>query len=259
MIPWGWANMGMALPAFLLVAARVSGLFLGAPLFGSTAIPARIKVALTLAVSATLFPALWPRLPADVPLGAVAGGLAGELLVGLVLGLGLNIIMMAAQMAGAIVGQQAGLSLAEAFDPNSDMQSTVLGEVFFFTATVIFLLLGGHRQLIRALLDSFERVPVMTFVAGEDVLGLLARLLTVSLVLAMKIAGPAILALLLAKASLGFLSRTMPQLHILSVGFAVFVSVGMLMSGLVMGGYDRILTGLFSETLAELRLVLAID
>ena len=49
--------------------------------------------------------------------------------------------------------------------------------------------------------------------------------------LALRLAAPMVIALLLAKAGLGFLSRTMPQLHILSVGFAIFVGIGMLLSG----------------------------
>ena len=123
----------------------------------------------------------------------------------------------------------------------------------------IFLLLGGHRQLIRALLDSFESIPVMTFQIGPDVLNLLTVLLMSSLTLAFKIAGPAVMALLLAKASLGFLSRTMPQLHILSVGFALFVTLGVAMSGLTMIGYDDILVGYFSEAFAQVRATFGLD
>jgi flagellar biosynthetic protein FliR len=258
MIPWGLTNLSVLLPAFLLVAARISGVFLSAPLLGSVIIPARIRAATAVAVTATIFPVVWPALPVDLSLAEVAVGLTGELLIGMVLGLGLDLVVMAAHTAGLIVGQQAGLSLAAVFNPHSDIESTTIGEVFLITATVAFVALGGDRQLLQALLDSFASVPVMSFSAGDHIVGVVGDLLTSSLKLALKIAGPAVLALLLAQAGLGFLSRTMPQLHILSVGFVLLVAIGLIMSGLAMGSTAELLAAELSEACALLRAALGI-
>ena len=46
----------VALPAFALVLFRVSGLVLTAPVYGSTAVPVRIRVALILVATAVIFP-----------------------------------------------------------------------------------------------------------------------------------------------------------------------------------------------------------
>lgn len=221
----------MVLPAFMLVVSRVSGIVITAPLLGSTVIPARIKAGLVIAISATMFPVLVPSLPADVAVSGVLSALVGELTVGLVIGVGLSVILLAVQMTGMIVGQQAGLSLASAFDPMTQTRSSVIGQIYFLTATVVFLLMDGHRSMMRILLSSFESIPAMTFKMQEATLVVLLDLMMSSIVLAVKLAAPMIIALLLAKAGLGFLSRTMPQLHILSVGFAIFVGIGMLLSG----------------------------
>lgn len=251
-------QLSAALPAIMMVAARVSGLFLSAPLLGSLVIPARLRAAGAVVITAAVLPLAWPALPADLSLAQAAVGLAGELMIGLVLGLGLELMVMAAHTAGLIIGQQAGLSLAAVFNPHSDLESTTIGEVLFFTATVVFILLGGHRELVRALLDSFQSVPVMSFSASDDMPAMLADLLTSSLKLALKISGPAVLALLLAKTGLGFLSRTIPQMHILSVGFALLVSIGLIMSGLAMGNYGELLSAELSKALALLRVGLGI-
>ncbi len=231
MYPTSLIELNLVLPAFMLVASRVSGIVITAPLLGSTVIPARIKAGLVIAISATMFPVLVPSLPSDVAVSGVLSALVGELTVGLVIGVGLSVILLAVQMTGMIVGQQAGLSLASAFDPMTQTRSSVIGQIYFLTATVVFLLMDGHRAMVRVLLASFESIPVMTFQMQAATLTVLTDLMMSSIVLAVKLAAPMIIALLLAKAGLGFLSRTMPQLHILSVGFAIFVGIGMLLSG----------------------------
>lgn len=231
MYPTSLIELNLVLPAFMLVASRVSGIVITAPLLGSTVIPARLKVGLVIAISATMFPVLVPSLPADLAVSGVLSALVGELTVGLIIGVGLSVILLAVQMTGMIVGQQAGLALASAFDPMTQTRSSVIGQIYFLTATVVFLLMDGHRAMVRVLLNSFESVPAMTFQMQAATLTVLTDLMMSSVVLAAKLAAPMVIALLLAKAGLGFLSRTMPQLHILSVGFAIFVGIGMLLCG----------------------------
>jgi flagellar biosynthetic protein FliR len=231
MYPASLIELSLSLPAFLLVATRVSGMMITAPLLGSATVPARLKAGVVLVVSATLFPAIAPNLPTELSLGVVLSGLAGELMIGLIIGIGLSMILLATQMTGMIVGQQAGLALASAFDPATQSRSSVIGQVYFLTATALFLLMDGHRAMVRALMDSFQAVPVMSFNVEEPTVTLMSELMMSSLTLALRLGAPMVIALLLAKAGLGFLSRTMPQLHILSVGFAIFVGVGMLLSG----------------------------
>ena len=258
-MPTSLIELSLVLPAFLLVATRVSGIMITSPLLGSASIPARLKAAIVLAFSATIFTVLLPTLPANLSLLEVLVGLVGELMIGLIIGIGLSVIILATQMTGSIVGQQAGLSLASAFDPATQTRSSVIGQFYFLTATAVFVAAGGHRAMIQALLDSFMSVPVMTFHIHESVMTLMTSLMMSSLVLAFKLAAPMVIALLIAKASLGFLSRTMPQLHILSVGFAIFVGIGMLLSGLQMSNLYDVLWVHLAEAFDSIHAVLGID
>ncbi len=259
MLPLSLTNLYGLLPAFVLVLGRFTGIMLAGPLFGSRVIPNRIKVGLVFTIAVMVFPIISDSLPAAVTFQMAIVGLIGELLIGVTIGLGLNLILVAAQMAGMIAGQQAGLAAAAVFNPTTEMQTTVIGEVYFYTTMIIFLLIGGHVEMIRALLDSFSTVPLLTFTVERPVVAVLTDLTMNSVVLAFRIAGPVILALLLAKAALGFLSKTMPQLHILSVGFAIFVSVGMLLSALMMGNFHGLIADSFSDALVMLRYAVGID
>ncbi len=66
MYPTSLIELSLTLPSFLLVATRVSGMMITAPLLGSATIPARLKVVIVMAISVTLFPAIAQTLPADL-------------------------------------------------------------------------------------------------------------------------------------------------------------------------------------------------
>ena len=78
MLPWSLIDLYLLLPAFFLVVCRLSGMVLTAPMYGSLAIPVRIKTAFVLTTSLVLFPVLFPLLPADLTLPVVLAGMAGE-------------------------------------------------------------------------------------------------------------------------------------------------------------------------------------
>ena len=259
MFPTSMIELSLVLPAFALVVTRVSGIMITAPLLGSAVIPARIKAAVVMVMSAMIFPALAPTLPTELTLNGVAAGLVGELSIGLVIGIGLSMILLATQMTGMIVGQQAGLALASAFDPTTQTRSSIIGQTYFLTATVVFLLIGGHRQMVRGLMDSFQSIPVMTFEVQGITITALLDLMMSSMRFALRLAAPMVIALLIAKAGLGFLSRTMPQLHILSVGFAIFVGVGMLLSGMAMSTLYDLLWVYMSEAFDILEAALGLS
>ncbi|MBN1514801.1 MAG: flagellar biosynthetic protein FliR [Phycisphaerae bacterium] len=222
-MPWSSLTIPMLLPGYALVLTRLGGLVLAAPMLGSDQIPRRLRALFAAAMALVLFPVLLPTIPASLTLQAALPGLAGELMIGVLMGLGLQLLFNTARLAGMVIGQQGGLSLAQSYDPLSNDQTTALGQVYYLVLFFVFLLAGGHRAMVRSLLDSFQAVPLMSFTLGEGHLGLLLDLLRSSYLTAMRLAGPCLIALLMATLSMGFLSKTMPQLNILSVGFMVRV------------------------------------
>ena len=96
-MPWSLTNVYLLLPGFALVLFRIAGLMLVAPLFGSDAIPVRLKVALALTIAAVVFPLVGPSLPAEITLGTALVGVVGEMSIGLVIGLGVSLIVLGVQ------------------------------------------------------------------------------------------------------------------------------------------------------------------
>jgi flagellar biosynthetic protein FliR len=150
----------------------------------------------------------------------VAGG---ELLLGLVLGLGAYVVLSGLQIAGQIIDQQAGFSLGEVLNPDFDGSGSVTGQSLMLLGTTLFLLLGpfgGHLLLLKALLQTFETLPVGEAFVSLSALELVAGLVQEAFLLGVRVAAPLVVMMTLIDVTLGFLGHSVPQVNIQAVGFA---------------------------------------
>lgn len=240
-MPWSLLEIPLALPVFALVLFRLTGLVLAAPIYGSTTMPIRVRGALVLTVAAMIFPLVKHQAPAELTLATAVVAGVGELLIGLAIGLTLAIFMTGVEVGGLMVSQQGGIALSEVFDPTSNQESTTVGQIYSITLVFLFLLAGGHRATLAALLDTFQVIPLMHFQMNESVVLLLVEMLTSAFILGIRLAAPVLIALFLTALAMGFLSRTMPQLNILSVGFTVRVFVAIGVAALALGRCEGLL------------------
>lgn len=226
-MPFELLRFEMLLPAFALVLARVAGVVLAIPMVSSVQIPREAKVGLVFTLSLMLFPMSMPYLPQSLTLGQSVAGMVGELMIGEVIGLGAGLMFYGAEMAGKFISHQAGLALGTVFNPFFDEESTVLDQLWFFTAAMIFMALRGHIATVAVLMESIKTAPpMMTHFdgsAGDFAVSVLQSTFQIGL----RLSGPTILALLLSSLIMGFLTRTMPQINVLSVGFAVKIGIAL--------------------------------
>lgn len=207
---------------FVLVLARISGLIMAFPLFTGTEVPMQVRGLLAVGMTLVLAPTQWgvplPGLTSVVDLAIL---LAGEVLIGMVLGLGIVILFSGMQVAGQIVAQMSGMALAEVLAPGSDNQLPLFSSMLNMTAMAVFVIIGGHRALIDALLHTFTTLPIGQGGAGASMAQAALRLVSESFFMAVRAAAPAMIALLLATLVLGLIGRTLPQLNILVLGFGI--------------------------------------
>ena len=248
-----------ALPAYALVLLRITGFVLIAPVYGSRMIPDRVRAAMILVVAAMIFPIVRSHAPAEMTLSTVVGGAVGELMVGIAIGLALSILLTAAEAGGVIIGRQAGLRIGQSFDPMGNRQSSLVGQVYAVTLTLMFLMAGGHRAAMAALLDTYTVIPLLSFRLDESVLLLFIEMLTAALVVGLRLAAPATIALFLTGTAMGFLSRTMPQMNILSVGFTVRAFVAIAVAALALIACEDLLLDAIWDALELTRLAFGLD
>jgi flagellar biosynthetic protein FliR len=221
---------------FTLVLTRVSGLLIATPIFGATQAPATVRALLSLALAVLVMPSQWfATLPYPGSLLVYTGILASELLFGIVLGLGVTIILGGIQMAGDLMSRVGGITLADLFDPTTSTNVPLFSQMLSLLSTALFMIIGGHRIVMGGLLDTFATVPPGGCVgmllgpaatgSGQEMLSSLIEmvvvLITQSFHMSIRAAAPVMTAVLLATLVLGLVSRTLPQLNVMVVGFGL--------------------------------------
>jgi flagellar biosynthesis protein FliR len=221
-------HLDQLLAAAVFIGARVSGLMVFCPFLGSSAIPAPLKAALTLLVTALIYPL---RGPLRLDLGAwqwVGVGMS-EVVIGLVVGLAANFMMEAAMLAGQVMGVQMGYSLAALFDPQTQAETPVLAQFHQLAALLIFLQLDVHHWLLRAIVRSFAYLPAGTAPATFAAVNGLSLAAGGIFLAGVQIAAPVLAATLVADVALGFLGKASPQLPVMFIGLAVKNLLGLSM------------------------------
>lgn len=226
-MPIELVNLYLALPLFLLVAGRLAGVVMFLPMIGGMSVPPRVRAMLVIGLAALLTPMLaadWQsrQLAAPTEPLAMAEALGSELLVGVLIGLVVRICFDGLQAGAQLIAQESGMAFGQIVDPNSGVEADMLSVFYMQLAGVVFLIIGGHRVLVSAAMDSFGDVPPLAgaFSLADGMDAMVAALAAGS-ELALKIAAPVIVTLLLVNVALGFISRTVPQLNVATVGFSV--------------------------------------
>ena len=211
-----------------------------APVLSSRAVPVRIRILLALVIGCAVYPVLSTL--GAVPAVSIESGLwtlaplAGlEVLVGVGIGLLASIPLVAMRIGGQLAGQQMGLGFATFYDSQAKDESNLVGQLYFFIALVIFLAMSGLDIVMESLLNTFMNVPAGAIVLSEGFLALLLGMLLSAFEIALRVAAPVLAILLLQSVALGYVSRTVPQLNILSLGFPLrlILGFGIMFAGLM--------------------------
>lgn len=215
------------LMASLLVSARVAGATMIAPVLGPTQIPAMARVVLVIGLSAFIVAAL-PVTAIKVPdnVFALAAAALGEVVYGLAFAFGFIVAYAATQVAGRALDVQVGFGAAAVLNPATRAFSPLLGSVFGMLMIAAFLALDGHLLLIKALAASIATAPpgsVLTDLPAAAIVNHSAATFTFGLALA----APVMFMLLLADLAMAVFARSMPQLNVFVLGFAVKIVLGL--------------------------------
>jgi len=220
---------------FALVVTRMMGLFIFAPILTSRSIPSQARVFLALMLSAAIYPAIPLHYAAtDIDLMGLLPLLISETLIGVCVGLIASVPVMMLQVAGHLTGFQMGLSMATVYNPEFDTNSDVVGETLFFLGFAIFLTVGGLEATYAALLTTFETVPLGKMAASSVPLESYIGLANSGFEIALRVSGPAMAMVFLVMVAMGFVMKTMPEINVMSVGFAVKIVVGLLATAMAL-------------------------
>ena len=224
---------GLALYAWPFV--RVGAFLMVMPLVGGSFVPAKVRLLLAVVLTAVIAPVI-PTMP-NLDVLSVAGlvTMIQEIAIGVAMGFLVQLVFDAIALGGQVIGMSMGLGFAVFLDRARGVNIPVLGQLFLMLGMLVFLSLDGHLALIRLLAVSFYAWPISSAGISVEMLGEILTWTGQMFVYAMKIALPAITAILVVNLSFGVMSRAAPTLNLFAVGFPVAMLLGFAVIFLNMG------------------------
>jgi flagellar biosynthetic protein FliR len=226
---------GPEVMTFMLVLGRTSGLVISAPFWGSRVVPGLVRGWVAVVLSAAVYPFVqtvsFPAGQATTTESAaivlLVLTLAGEILLGIALGWAAQLLFAGLRLAAQQMEMKMGLSIAQIVDPQWGDHSSSLSVFFELIGVLIFFSLNGHRLFIQALTSSYAVFPL----AGEKLA--LSRMIVGSagdiFSIALRVAAPVVVGLLLSDIVLGIVSRAIPQMNVFFVAMPLQLAFGMLL------------------------------
>lgn len=213
---------------FVLVAFRLSGVFMLAPILASLVVPMQVRVLLVGLLAVIVYPTVPAAALGPVPGDAIGLALAvvGEVLIGFSIGLLAMLPVAAVQLAGFVMGLQMGFGFAQIINPTLETESDLLGELLIYMAMSLYLLLGGLEATFLAVCNTFAHIPLAGFSPAAAPLDLVTGTLAGGFELAIRLSLPLLAIVMLETVASAFLMKTMPQINIMSIGFATKIVLG---------------------------------
>jgi flagellar biosynthetic protein FliR len=242
---------------FILVLARISPLFVLAPIFSSRMLPARARSVAAVALAIGMAPVAMAghKVPTDA--FALTELAVKELLIGLAFAFAVAVVFNALSIAGSFLDTLVGFSFGSLIDPITGTQSPVLSQIYSFVGVMIFIAIGGDGWMIRGLAETYDLVPLLAFPSiGALVGGANAAFVNI-FVSALQIAAPVLIAVTITDAAFGIVSRVSPQMNVFAVGMPAKIIVALIIMGaslpFVAGFMDDSLKGGITDSLNSMK------
>lgn len=241
-------------PVYLLIFARLAGVVFLFPYFSWPGIPAVLRVWITIMLTWLIFLTL-PREALPDFGGTVLETvllLVKEAAVGLALGFLISLCFSLFIQAGQLMDLGAGMTLSAVFNPQIGGQVTLLGRFYYLVVLVYYLAINGHHLFIASIAESYRLIPLNREFLVQELAGGMGHIFARIFTLAFQIAAPVIVIMLILDLSLGFVAKTVPQVHVFVEGLPLKIALALLILGILlplMAAAWEDLLGIFSRYL----------
>lgn len=214
---------------FLLVFIRMISFLAVSPIYMIKGIPNITKIGLGLILTIIIYKFV-PYDSTLLPQSLIALSLTaiGESVFGLALGFITTLVFQGIRMSGQLMDIDIGFSMASEYDITNSTNVTILGNITYLTAIFLFFVINGHHILIRALIQSFDIIPLLGVNIPTTIVPFTVTLFTKTFILSLKLAAPIIVVVFLTDFTLGLISRSVPQINIFMLELPVKIVVGLL-------------------------------
>ena len=213
---------------FLLVFVRVMGFIVIVPFLSNRTIPVIVKIVFSFFLSLIMVNVIPVEMsyssayPVEFAVIALK-----EFFTGWLIGFSIHIVFSIITLAGQLIDYQIGFSMVNVYDPLSQTQITITGNLYYFLLILMFLVTRSYYYLIHGLKDSFSLIPIGELGINRLLYDSFSKVMTDYFLVAMQIAAPIFFVVLMTNIVLGVLARTVPQLNMFVIGFPLNILFGL--------------------------------
>lgn len=234
--------------SLLLIAARIIGLFILMPILSSRNINRMSKVGLIFFTSLLIYVSKFDQnLGVEYANSFIGFGMliAKEFMIGYILGFSVYMVVALIYFAGQLIDFQLGFSMVSVFDPISQVQLPVSGNLLSLMTNTLLILSGALYVFLDGIFYSYDKIPigmVDIFNSGK-VMQIIINTMTFFFSFGLRVAMPIVGTILVVDVALGLLVKASPQMNVFVVGMPIKVLVGLVMFYVAM----PMMIGVFSE------------
>ncbi|MBZ4682585.1 MAG: flagellar biosynthesis protein FliR [Fusobacteriaceae bacterium] len=217
---------------FLLIFSRIAGIFIVAPVFSHNAITQKVKIGISAFISILLYNSLVIQESKfyNINFSNLISFLIKEMLLGAILGYVILLVFSIVQTASQIYSVNMGLVMASVFDPISQFQIPVLGQIKYLVLMGLFFIYGVHRKVLFLLADTFYKYPIGSLNYNiNGITEFLTKLFIYYFTLSIQVAIPILMILLAIDIVLGVMSRIAPQMNVFFIGMPLKIIIGLIL------------------------------
>ena len=247
------------LSLFLLTAARLMPIIALSPFFGAKAIPTMAKMLLVTCLCAVFLPANLIHVAKEVPFDiSFIGYLLKELFIGFVMGFLAAFPFFVVQSSGSLIVHMRGSSSLQVTDPSTQSQTGPIGILYNYVLILTFYALDGPFLLLSAVGRSFQVLPLNQFINSSffsiniPLWKLIISLFSQLMQMALQLAAPSLVGILMAEMFLGIANRLAPNVQIVFLGIPIKSWLGI---ALLLMAWSLVINQMGKESIAWIKTV----
>ena len=240
-----------SIDVFLLILIRILGFVIVIPIFSGQNVPMPVKLGFSVAVTYILATTQTISVSYTFTIPAYTFMMIKEFLVGFLLAFVVYIVFSIIHFAGQMMDYQIGFSMVSVYDPVSQVQVPITGNLFYFVVLYFFVVTGGLHNVVHALFYSYILLPIDSAVLldNSELVSYFLSLLLAYFVLGVQIAMPIMGSILILDIALGLLVKAVPQMNIFVVGVPLKLFLGVIILIPVSAIYYDIYDILYAESM----------
>lgn len=223
--------LSLEIYSFLFIFFRLGGAIMFMPVFMTSYVSERQRLAMALAISLVLVPFLQNDI--IIPPNNLSDFLKFsifEITYGIFIGLFIQMLLFITNLLGNLIGTATGFANAQFFNPATQTPSIIIESFITILAITLIVTMDIHHLMISAVIDSYNIFPFGSTPPIEDMTDFFTKTISASFLFGFKLASPFVAFTIIFYSGMGLFSRLMPQLNIffLSIPLQIYLGLGLL-------------------------------